>query len=37
MKVIVKQGDVLVEAVDILICTANPTLSMSGGVNGAIL
>jgi len=37
MKLIVKQGDVLDEAVDVLICTANPTLSMSGGVNGALL
>ena len=37
MKVIVKQGDVLDEAVDVLICTANPTLGMSGGVNGALL
>src|SRR5262245_41642262 len=37
MKVIVKQGDVLDEAADVLICTANPLLNMSGGVNGAIL
>ena len=37
MKVIVKHGDVLDETADILICTANPMLSMSGGVNGAIL
>src|SRR4026207_1548801 len=37
MKLIVKHGDVLDEAVDVLVCTANPTLSMSGGVNGALL
>lgn len=37
MKVVVKRGDVLDEIVDILICTANPTLGMSGGVNGALL
>jgi O-acetyl-ADP-ribose deacetylase len=37
MKVVVKNGDVLDEVVDVLICTANPTLSMSGGVNGALL
>jgi O-acetyl-ADP-ribose deacetylase (regulator of RNase III) len=37
MKLIVKQSDVLEEAVDVLICTANISLNMSGGVNGAIL
>lgn len=37
MRVWVKQGDVLDEAVDVLICTANALLRMSGGVNGAIL
>ena len=37
MRVTVKQGDVLDEIVDVLICTANPTLGMSGGVNGALL
>jgi O-acetyl-ADP-ribose deacetylase (regulator of RNase III) len=37
VKVVVKTGDVLDEAVDVLICTANPLLAMSGGVNGAIL
>lgn len=37
MKIIVKAGDVLDEEVDVLICTANPWLAMSGGVNGAIL
>lgn len=36
MEVIVRLGDVLDEHVDILICTANPTLGMSGGVNGAL-
>lgn len=36
MKVIVRQGDVLDENVDVLICTANPTLRMTGGVNGAL-
>jgi O-acetyl-ADP-ribose deacetylase (regulator of RNase III) len=30
-------GDVLEQRVDALICTANPHLRMSGGVNGAIL
>ena len=37
MKVIVKSGDILDEVVDVPICTANPALAMSGGVNGAIL
>jgi O-acetyl-ADP-ribose deacetylase (regulator of RNase III) len=37
VKVVVKTGDVLDEQVDVLICTANPLLAMSGGVNGAIL
>ena len=37
MKLIVHQGDVLDERVDVLICTANVSLNMSGGVNGAIL
>ena len=37
MRIVVKQGDVLDELVDVLICTANPLLAMSGGVNGAIL
>ena len=37
MKVIVRQGDVLDEIVDVVICTANPMLRMSGGVNGALL
>lgn len=30
-------GDVLDQQVDVLICTANPQLNLSGGVNGAIL
>jgi O-acetyl-ADP-ribose deacetylase (regulator of RNase III) len=37
IKVVVGQGDVLDEQADVLICTANPMLRMSGGVNGAIL
>ncbi len=37
VKVIVKCGDVLKERVDVLICTANPQLNMSGGINGEIL
>ena len=37
MEVQVKLGDVLDEDADVLISTANPWLSMSGGVNGAIL
>lgn len=35
--VIVKQGDLLDERVDVIVSTANPSLLMSGGVNGAIL
>ena len=37
MKCTVKVGDVLEERADVLICPANPWLSLSGGVNGAIL
>ncbi len=37
MKILVKSGNVLEEKVDVLICTANPMLNMSGGVNGALL
>jgi len=37
MRVVVRSGDVLDEAVDVLVCTANTGLRMSGGVNGAIL
>ena len=36
MKIIIKVGDVLAEAADVLISTANPWLNLSGGVNGAI-
>ena len=37
MNVIVRQGDVLDEHVDVRLCSANPTLGMTGGVNGALL
>lgn len=37
MKLSVKQGDVLDEAVDVLVATGNVKLHMTGGVNGAIL
>ena len=37
MRVIVKSGDVLDEAADVLVCPANAHLNLSGGVNGAIL
>jgi O-acetyl-ADP-ribose deacetylase (regulator of RNase III) len=37
MKLLLKLGDLLDEEADCLICTANPWLNMSGGVNGAIL
>lgn len=37
MKTVVKSGDILDEDVDVLICSANVYLNMSGGVNGAIL
>jgi len=33
MDIQVKVGDVLDEQADVLICTANPWLNMSGGVN----
>lgn len=36
MKVLVRVGDVLNAAADVLISPANPWLNMSGGVNGAI-
>ena len=36
MNVVVTVGDVLDASADVLISTANPWLSMSGGVNGAI-
>lgn len=35
--ILVKIGDLLDEAADVIISTANPWLNMSGGVNGAIL
>jgi len=37
MTIIVKVGDVLDEQTDVLTCSANPWLNLSGGVNGAIL
>lgn len=37
MRISVKHGDILDERVDVLICTANPQLNMSGGINGEIL
>lgn len=36
-KLTVLSGDVLDQPVDLLICTANPMLRMTGGVNGALL
>ncbi len=35
--IIVKHGDLLDEVADVIVSTANPSLLMSGGVNGAIL
>lgn len=37
MQITVKVGDVLDEPADVLICSANPWLNLSGGVGGAIL
>jgi O-acetyl-ADP-ribose deacetylase (regulator of RNase III) len=37
MRIVVKSGDILDERVDLLISSANTQLSMSVGVNGAIL
>jgi O-acetyl-ADP-ribose deacetylase (regulator of RNase III) len=37
MTVSVNHGDILREHADVLICTANPQLNMSGGLNGEIL
>jgi len=37
MNLHIKTGDVLDEPCDVLICSANPQLNMSGGVNGAIV
>ncbi|QDV27576.1 macro domain-containing protein [Aureliella helgolandensis] len=36
MNVVLTIGDVLDASADVLICTANPWLNMSGGINGAI-
>ena len=36
MQITIKVGNVLTEAADVLISTANPWLNLSGGVNGAI-
>ncbi|MEM6506506.1 MAG: macro domain-containing protein, partial [Planctomycetota bacterium] len=33
----VKHGDILDEPADVLICSANPFLTLSGGVGGALL
>ena len=33
----VKQGDILDEPADVLVCSANPWLNLSGGVGGEIL
>ncbi|MEK6235167.1 MAG: ADP-ribosylglycohydrolase family protein [Planctomycetales bacterium] len=37
MKIVVKTGDVLEETADVLLCSANPQLNLSGGVGGALL
>lgn len=37
MRIEIKTGNIIDEEVDVLISTANPSLNMSGGVNGAIL
>lgn len=37
MEIEVKTANIIDEEVDILISTANPSLNMSGGINGAIL
>ena len=37
MKILIKSGDIVDESVDILVSTANPWLTMSGGVNGELL
>ena len=36
-EIAVKVGDLLDEAADVIVSTANPWLNMSGGVNGAVL
>lgn len=37
MRWIVKQGDILAEPADVLVCSANVSLNLSGGVGGEIL
>lgn len=37
MRILIKAGDILDEWADVLVCSANPHLNLSGGVNGAIL
>lgn len=37
MRWIVKAGDILDEPADVLVCSANPYLTLSGGVGGAFL
>jgi len=37
MRIEVKHGDVLAHSADVLICSANPQLNLSGGVGGEIL
>lgn len=37
MRWVVEQGDILDEPADVLVCSANPWLNLSGGVGGEIL
>ena len=37
MRWVVKHGDILDEPADVLVCSANVNLSLSGGVGGAFL
>ncbi|MEZ6068770.1 MAG: macro domain-containing protein [Pirellulales bacterium] len=37
MNIVVHVGDILDHPADVLICTANPWLNMSGGVDGAVV
>lgn len=37
MRWAVQEGDILAESADALICSANPFLTLSGGVGGAFL
>ena len=37
MRVVTKVGDILDEAADVLVASANPFLNLSGGVGGALL